>query len=58
MSSTTLNKTETRLLIAAAGREDGRLILPTSMTAATAERLLEKLTKAGLITSREQKRSS
>jgi hypothetical protein len=49
-----LNKSETRLLIAAAGREDGRLILPTPMRAATAERLLEKLTKVGLITSREQ----
>ncbi len=54
MSSITLNKTETRLLTEAAGGEDGRLILPTIMKATTAERLLGKLTKDGLITSREQ----
>jgi hypothetical protein len=54
MTSTTLSKTETRLLTEAAGREDGGLILPTTIKATTAERLLGKLTKEGLITSREQ----
>jgi hypothetical protein len=54
MSSITLSKTETRLLTEAAGREDGGLILPRTMKATTAERLLGKLTKEGLITPREQ----
>jgi hypothetical protein len=53
-ASTTLSKTETRLLTEAAGREDGLLVLPTTMKAATAQRLLGKLTKEGLITSCEQ----
>ncbi len=57
MSSITLSKTETRLLTEAAGREDGTLILPTTIKATTAERLLGKLTKEGLITSREQDRA-
>ncbi len=54
MSSITLSKTETRLLTEAAGREDGLLILPTTIKATTAERLLGKLIKEGLIASREQ----
>ncbi len=54
MSNITLSKTETRLLTEAAGREDGTLIPPTTMKAATAERLIGKLIKEGLITRREQ----
>jgi len=54
MPSTTLSKTETRLLTEAAGREDGLLSLPTVIRVTTAERLLGKLTKEGLITSCEQ----
>ena len=54
MLSITLSKTETRLLTEAAGREDGQIVLPATMKPMTAERLLGKLTKEGLITSREQ----
>ena len=53
MSSVTLSKTETRLLTEAAAREDGLLSLPTVIRVTTAERLLGKLTKEGLITARE-----
>ena len=53
MSSITLSKTETRLLTDAAGCEHGLLVLPTTMKATTAERLLGKFMKSGLITPRE-----
>ena len=49
MSSITLTNTEASLLTEAAGREHGLLILPRTMKAVTAERLLGKLTKDGVV---------
>ena len=54
MSINTLTKTETRLLTDAAGREHGLLVLPRTMKATTAQRLLEKLIGNGVVTAREQ----
>ena len=54
MSSITLTKTEARLLTDAAGREHGLLVLPRTMKAATAQRLLEKLIGNGVVVAREQ----
>ncbi len=54
MSSIILTKIETRLLTDAAGREHGLLALPRTMKAGSAERLLEKLIKNGVVVAREQ----
>ncbi len=54
MSSITLTKTETRLLTDAAGREHGLLVLPRTMKATTAQRLLGKLINDGVVSAREQ----
>ncbi len=54
MSINTLTKTETRLLTDAAGREHGLLVLPRTMKATTAQRLLEKLIGNGVVVAREQ----
>ncbi len=54
MSSITLTKTETRLLTEAAGREEGLVVLPRTIKASSAQRLLGKLMKSGAITAREQ----
>jgi hypothetical protein len=49
----TLTKTEASLLTDAAGREHGLVVLPRTMKAATAQRLLGKLMKNGAVTARE-----
>ncbi len=54
MSSITLTKTETRLLTDAAGRAHGLLVLPRTMKATTAQRLLGKLINDGVVCAREQ----
>jgi len=54
MSNIILSKTETRLLTEAAGREHGLLVLPATMKATTAERLLVKFIDNDLVTAREQ----
>ena len=54
MSSITLTKTEVRLLTDAAGREHGLLVLPRTMKATSAQRLLEKLIKTGVVIAHEQ----
>ncbi len=54
MSSITLTKTETRLLTDAAGREHGLLVLPRTMKATTAQRLIDKLIGNGVVVAREQ----
>ena len=54
MSSITLSKTETSLLTEAAGREHGLLVLPRTMKATTAQRLLGKLINDGVVSAREQ----
>ncbi len=54
MPSITLTKTETSLLTKAVGRESGFLVLPPTMKSMTAQRLLGKLVKNGVITGREQ----
>ena len=53
MSNITLTKTETSLLADAAGREHGLVVLPRTMKAATAQRLLGKLRENGAVTARE-----
>ncbi len=53
MTHITLTKTETTLLTEAAGR-GGLLILPTSLKAVTAQRLVGRLLRDQLITAREQ----
>jgi hypothetical protein len=54
MSSITLTQTEARLLTDAAGREHGLLALPRTMKATTAQRILGKLIKSGVVIAREQ----
>ncbi len=54
MSSITLTKTETRLLTDAAGREHGLLVLPRTMKATTAQRLIDKLIGNGVVVAREE----
>ncbi len=54
MSSITLTKTETSLLTDAAGREQGLLVLPRTLKATTAQRLLEKLIGTGIVVAREE----
>ncbi len=54
MSNITLSKTETRLLTDAAGREHGLLVLPRTMKATTAQRLVDKMTENGVVVAREQ----
>ena len=54
MSSITLTKTEMRLLTDAAGRAHGLLVLPRTMKATTAQRLLGKLINDGVVSAREQ----
>jgi hypothetical protein len=53
MPNITLTKTETSLLTDAAGREHGLVVLPRTMKAATAQRLLGKLMENGAVTARE-----
>ena len=53
MPNITLTKTQTSLLTDAAGREHGLVVLPRTMKAATAQRLLGKLMKNGAVTARE-----
>ena len=50
MSDITLSKSETTLLVAAAGR-DGALVLPDSMKPVTRDRLIGRLLRDGLILS-------
>ncbi len=52
MSINTLTKTEARLLTDAAGREHGLLVLPRTMKATTAQRLIDKLIKNGVVVAR------
>ncbi len=54
MSSITLTKTETSMLTEAAGRERGLLVLPRTMKATTAQRLLGKFINNGVVLAREQ----
>ena len=58
MSSITLTKTEARLLTDAAGREHGLLVLPRTMKVTTAQRLLGKLINDGVVSAREQDRTT
>lgn len=53
MTTVTLTKTETALLTDAAGR-GGLLLLPRSMKAVTAQRLVGRFVRDGLITTRER----
>ena len=54
MSINTVSKTETRLLTDAAGREHGLLVLPRTMKATTAQRLVDKMTENGVVVAHEQ----